>query len=119
MGYWLAPTGQVDVAAICPVPRILVALIMFAFRFAFIIKAAYARLAKIVDGSPNKIADYIRLIVHARPVNERVVRVRFCLHHHPRRHSFMIRRAFLHHIVVTDNVVRRRQRVVDFPIGIP
>ena len=106
-------------AAIGTMPRKLVAVVMFTLRLSFIIEASDTRFAEVVDSRPHEVSDDIGMVVDPCPVGECVARVRFRLHHDARRDAFVVRRTFVHHVVVTHDVMRGSQRVVDFPIFVP
>ena len=111
------PYGKI--AAVSTVPRPLRILPAFALRPSLVTPSADARFAKVVETSPNNIADYVRIVGNGFIIAVSVAGIRFGLSHYTFRVALVVGFMLENHIVVTHNVECFGVRVVDFPIAVP
>ena len=110
---------DVYVATLRAVPGPEVAVEMLAGHLPFVVVSSYTRFAYIIDACPYEVSDHIWKAVDFCPVGESVARIRFGLPYHALGHALMVSFHLMNHIIVADDIVGSRERVVYLPVGVP
>src|SRR5659263_754924 len=92
---------------------------MLAWNIARIIPTTYLRFTQVIYSSPDKITNYILIVIYQLPVLKSIAGVRFGIDNNAGRDPLMVRWSPVQLIIISANIMYSHSRIKNFPVDIP